>query len=269
MISLRTTCGALPAARTPGCRLAPILPVSRRVRPTIRGMTAFALVHGAWHGPWCWEEVAPLLQKAGHDVVAPELPCDDGSATTFEPYADVVCAALDGRDADVVVVAHSLAGPTGTLIAARRPVRHLVYVCAVVPAPGLSLVDQGGEMVNPDWDKGLSRPDAELRTVWVDRGMAKALFYHDCDESTVTAAFSRLRPQSAYPFIAAFPLSQLPTVSCTYVACAEDRLIDPDWQVQTARNIGASLEVIPSSHSPFFSQPRALADALLRVANAN
>ena len=188
-------------------------------------------------------------------MVAPELPCDDGSATTFEPYADVVCAALDGRDADVVVVAHSLAGPTGTLIAARRPVRHLVYVCAVVPAPGLSLVDQGGEMVNPDWDKGLCRPDAELRTVWVDRGMAKALFYHDCDESTVTAAISRLRPQSAYPFIAAFPLSQLPTVSCTYVACAEDRLIDPDWQVQTARNIAASLEVIPSSHSPFFSQP--------------
>ena len=85
--------------------------------------------------------------------------------------------------------------------------------------------------------------------------MAKALFYDDCDESTVTAAFSRLRPQSAYPFIAAFPLSQLPTVSCTYVACAEDGLIDPDWQIQTARNIGASLEVIPSSHSPFFSQP--------------
>ncbi|MBV8862151.1 MAG: alpha/beta fold hydrolase, partial [Mycobacterium sp.] len=82
-------------------------------------MTTFALVHGAWHGPWCWEEVAPLLQKAGHDVVAPELPCDDGSATTFEPYADVVCAALDGRGSDVVVVAHSLAGPTGTLIAAR------------------------------------------------------------------------------------------------------------------------------------------------------
>ena len=73
-------------------------------------------------------------------------------------------------------------------------------------------------MVNPDWDKGLSQPDAELRTVWVDRGMA-ALFYRLLDESTVTAAFSRLRPQSAYPFMAAFPLSQLPTVSCTYRVC--------------------------------------------------
>jgi pimeloyl-ACP methyl ester carboxylesterase len=78
--------------------------------PSITRMTTFALVHGAWHGAWCWELMTPLLQQAGHDVVAPDLPCDDGSATTFDPYADVVCAALDGCDDDVVVVAHSLGG---------------------------------------------------------------------------------------------------------------------------------------------------------------
>src|SRR5262249_14193456 len=87
----------------------------------------------------------------------------------------------------------------------------------------------------------------------------------DCDEATVTAAFSRLRPQSAYPFIAAFPLAQLPTVGCTYIACAEDRLVDPDWQVQTASNISASLEGIPSSPSTFLSQPKGLAIALLAL----
>jgi pimeloyl-ACP methyl ester carboxylesterase len=87
-------------------------------------MTTFALVHGAW----CWEMLTPLLQQAGHDVVAPDLPCDEAPATTFDPYADVVCAALDGCDDDVVVVGHSLGGPTATLVAARRPVRHLVYL---------------------------------------------------------------------------------------------------------------------------------------------
>lgn len=83
--------------------------------------------------------------------------CDDGSATTFDPYADVVCAALDGCDDDVVIVAHSLDGATGTLVADRRPVRHLVYLCAVVPDVGRSLVDQFANephMVNPDWGKG-------------------------------------------------------------------------------------------------------------------
>jgi hypothetical protein len=56
-------------------------------------MTTFALVHGAWHGAWCWERLAPLLQQAGHDVVAPELPSEDGSAD-FDAYADLVCTAL-------------------------------------------------------------------------------------------------------------------------------------------------------------------------------
>jgi pimeloyl-ACP methyl ester carboxylesterase len=59
-------------------------------------MTTFALVHGAWHGAWCWEQLTPLLQQAGHDVVAMDLPSEDGRAT-FDTYADVVCAALDCR----------------------------------------------------------------------------------------------------------------------------------------------------------------------------
>jgi Alpha/beta hydrolase family len=66
-------------------------------------MTTFALVHGAWHGAWCWERLAPLLQQAGHDVVAMDLPIDDGSVS-FDGYADVVCAALEECDGDVVAV---------------------------------------------------------------------------------------------------------------------------------------------------------------------
>ena len=88
-------------------------------------MTTFALVHGAWHGSWCWEQLTPLLQQAGHDVVAMDLPSEDGTAT-FDTYADVVCAALDGRRDDVVLVGHSYGGNTVPLVATRRPIRHLV-----------------------------------------------------------------------------------------------------------------------------------------------
>jgi hypothetical protein len=56
-------------------------------------MTTFALVHGAWDGAWCWERLAPLLEQAGDDVVAPELPSEEGSAD-FDAYADLVCTAL-------------------------------------------------------------------------------------------------------------------------------------------------------------------------------
>src|SRR5262245_43101512 len=129
-------------------------------------MATFALVHGAWHGAWCWERVIPLLQQAGHDVVAQDLPSDDGSAD-FDAYADTVCAALRGYD-DVVLVAHSLAGSTAALVATRNPVRHLVYLCTAVPEPGMGLVDQWQaqpDMVGAEfaegWLQALTEPDEQ------------------------------------------------------------------------------------------------------------
>jgi len=238
------------------------------VRIDDRRMTMFALVHGAWHGAWCWEALTPLLQQEGHDVVAMDLPCNDASAN-FETYADVVCAALDGYNHDVVLVGHSLGANTIPLVAARRPVRHLVYLCGLVPAIDRSVLDQivGAEMMLPGWDGGLS--DADSRTTWVDRDGARALLYADCDEPTVEAAFDRLRPQALYPGTLPFSLSEFPAVSCTSVICTDDRMVNPDWSKRIARErLGADLIELPGSHSPFFSQPSALADVLLRLADA-
>jgi pimeloyl-ACP methyl ester carboxylesterase len=232
-------------------------------------MTTFALVHGAWHGAWCWEHLTPLLQQAGHDVVAMDLPCDDGSAS-FDDYADVVCAVLDGHD-DVVLVGHSQGGHTVPLVAARRPVRHLVYLCALVPDIGRSLFDQLSdelEMLNPVYEQGLSVPDEQLRQVWSDLDIACAVFYGDCDEPTKKAAIDRLRPQSAYPAILPCSLTEFPAVKTTYVVCSDDRMLRPEWSRRTARDrIGAGLIELPGDHSPFYSRPSALADVLLGLAN--
>ena len=72
-----------------------VSPRKRGHPPTFICMTMFALVHGAWHGAWCWELLTPPLQQAGHNVVAPELPSDDGSAD-FDAYADVMHTAPCG-----------------------------------------------------------------------------------------------------------------------------------------------------------------------------
>lgn len=104
-------------------------------------MTTFALVHGAWCGAWSWEALTPLLRRAGHDVVAVDLPCDDPSAD-FEDYAAEVCRALAGRDDQVVIVGHSLGANTIPLVAARRPLQHLVYVAGVMPDIGRSIAEQ-------------------------------------------------------------------------------------------------------------------------------
>jgi pimeloyl-ACP methyl ester carboxylesterase len=233
-------------------------------------MTTFALVHGAWHGAWCWEQLTPLLQRAGHDVVAMDLPSEDGTAT-FDTYADVVCAALEGQGDDVVLVGHSYGGNTVPLVAARRPIRHLVYLCAMIPDIGRSLFDQLSdelEMLNPAYEQGLSVPDEQLRQVWTDLDIACAMFYGDCSEQVVQAAINRLRPQSAYPALQPCSLADFPAVETAYVVCSDDQMIRPEWSRQTAHErIGAELIEIPGDHSPFYSRPLVLADVLLGLAS--
>jgi pimeloyl-ACP methyl ester carboxylesterase len=234
-------------------------------------MTTFALVHGGWHGAWCWELLTPLLERRGHEVVTMDLPCDDGSAT-LETYADVVCAALDRRGCndDVLLVGHSFGGHTIPLVAARRPVRHLIYLCSVVPRIGNSLMDQVVDdpgMSNPGYFQALSQPDLQTRQEWVDLELARKHLFADCDDTIADAAIKRLRPQALYPMTLPFPLAELPPVSCTYVVCTEDQMVPCEWGKRVARDrLGADLIELPGSHSPFLSRPQALADALLSVA---
>ncbi len=169
-------------------------------------MTTFALVHGGYHGSWCWEHLTPLLEQAGHDVVVMDLPLEE-SAATFDTYADVVCAALADCGDDVVLVGHSYAGNTIPLVAARRPLRHLVYLCAMIPDIGRSLADQltdKPEMLNPVFERGLSELDEQLRQGWTDLDIAREVFYGDCDE--------QVRPGCAQPASTPVGISGDPTV---------------------------------------------------------
>lgn len=228
-------------------------------------MATFGLVHGGWHGAWCWEALAPVLERGGHTVVTMDLPCHDASAS-LDTYADVVCAALDGSGDDVVLVGHSLGGHTVPLVAARRPVRHLVYLCAVVPRIGSSVMDQAADQ--PDmWNLGFVQGltvDEQDRQVWVDLELARRHLFADCDDATAAAAIERLRPQTNHSMAQTFPLAELPTVGCTYIVCTEDQMINPAWSRRVARDrLGAGVVELPGSHSPFLSRPQALAKVLL------
>lgn len=82
-------------------------------------MATYSLVHGSWHGGWTWDRVRAELERRGHVVHAPDLPCDDLSAGTAE-YA----ACIPPAD---VVVGHSRGGLTISVVDAPR-----IYVCALV-----------------------------------------------------------------------------------------------------------------------------------------
>lgn len=221
-------------------------------------------------GSWCWELLTPYLAGSGHGVVTVDLPCEDGAAT-FDLYADMVCAALANVGADVVLVGHSMGGHTVALVADRRPVRHVVYLCGVVPQLGQSIVDQldsDPEMLNPAWQHGVSEPDEHTRTAWVDFDVAQRLMFHDCDAETARLAFSRLRPQALYLQTLPLSLTQFPCVPTTYVVCNDDQLLRPTWSRRVAHErLGARVVELPGSHSPFLSRPASVAEQLLGVAS--
>lgn len=233
-------------------------------------MTTFVLVHGAWHGAWCWERLVPELETLGHDVIAMDLPSDDPAAT-FETYADVVVEAMRDSDAsDTVLVGHSLAGFTVPLVAARRPVRRLVYLCALPAIPGLSFIDQLGseKMLNMGYVAGMSDADDQGRRAWADAELAREFMYADCDDTAADGAIARLRPQAQSPYSVPCPLENYPDVTTTYIVCSDDQLVNPDWSREFAPSrLGAELIELPGSHSPFMSRPAVLAEVLDAMAH--
>jgi pimeloyl-ACP methyl ester carboxylesterase len=168
-----------------------------------------------------------------------------------------------------VAVGHSFGGAVIPLVAARRPVRHLVYLCAIAPEIGRSVADQlrdEPEMFNPAAYKGLEL-DQQSRHVWFDFVLARELIFADCDEQTAMTAFELLRPHSPHANRQPCSLIEFPTVPCTSVICTDDKLLRLQWAKQIAERLGAEIVELPGSHSPSLSRPQALADALLRIAD--
>jgi pimeloyl-ACP methyl ester carboxylesterase len=229
-------------------------------------MTTFALVHGAWHGAWCWELLAPELERRGHRAVAMDLPSEDPDAT-FSGYADVVLAALPAEEDDIVVVGHSLAGQTIPLVAARRPVRRLVYLCALIAVPGLSFAEDSQRAEPPMviYRNGLGELDRHGRRRWVDFELVWSEMYADCDEATARAAFDRMRLQATGPYRLPCPLDAMPDVESVYVMCSEDRMVNPAWSRAAApERLGVDPVVLPGGHSPMYARAGELADLLER-----
>ena len=230
-------------------------------------MAFFALVHGGAHGGWCWEDLVPALEQLGHHCSAPDLPLDDPHGAS--DWADTVVASIPSEERDVVVVAHSLGGLCLPVVAARRPVARMVFLCAMVPVPRTSYLEVLAEENDAvkTVDIASTIRDAVEPLNAGDEVMpyeqAVAMFYGDLPEEKAWAAWRRLRGQGLTAFTEVCPIDVWPDVPSTYVLTTEDGAVSNDWSRRVARGrLGADLVELPGSHSPFYSRPFELANVL-------
>jgi hypothetical protein len=229
-------------------------------------MTTFALVHGAWHGAWCWERLIPEIEGHGHSAIAVDLPCDDVDAG-LTVYAGIVLEATADAGPDLVLVGHSLAGLSIPLVAAQRPVRKLVYLCAFLPSPGLNLAEQIAQepqILAPGFGAGIAR-DEQGRSYWQDEDAATDTLYGACPRQLATWAVARLRPQAQAPSDERCP-AQLPPVDSVSLYTSDDATINPAWSRTAApERLGSQAVELPGDHAPFLGRPAELAEVILSV----
>jgi len=240
--------------------------------------TSVVLVHGAWHGAWCFDRVVARLEAEGIEAIAVDLPGhgdDPGPLGDLHTDAARVTEVLDRLDGDCVLLGHSYGGAVITEAGVHPAVRHLVYLCAFVIDADESCIAAATALaatLDLSFGAGTKLADAmalnDDGTITVSSEGANQSFYNDCDAATAAAAIARLGPQPTVTLADDMPTAvawrERPS---TYVVCTEDLAIPPALQRVMADRCTETVEW-PTSHSPFLSDPERVADLLSALVRA-
>lgn len=237
-------------------------------------MASFVLIHGSWHGGWCFDDVRKLLEAEGHEVIAPDLPGMGGSeeelaAVTLKGWGEFaanLCRKATQRP--VVLAGHSRGGLVVTQAAetASDAMDAIVYICAMMMPNGMSRADfKAMEEANPAFDALISPTEGGHGTVISGEGAA-AVFAQLSPPELVDTAMARLvaephgpRSEKLYPTDKNW--GRLPRI---YIECLHDRTIPISSQRKMQdMSPGAKIITLEADHSPFLSTPKELAAALM------
>jgi pimeloyl-ACP methyl ester carboxylesterase len=227
-------------------------------------MAIFVLIHGAWHGGWCWQRVARHLRAVGHEVYTPTLTGLGERVHLASPLVGLETHILDisyvlqFEDlSNVILVGHSYGGTVINAVADRMPERvaHLVYVDAPLPHDGQSLLD-ALDSGTSEWVRSLLQPDG----VWLAPPDIRAFGVAEAD---ALWAQPRLTPHPYKTFEDPIHLSAgVSTIAKTFVSCIGDA---PPAAVPPAEAKGMHYRELPTGHDAMITMPRELGDVLLET----
>ena len=232
----------------------------------------FVLVHGAWHGGWCWEGVARELEAAGHEVEAPTMPGmapgDDRAGIEFQDYVDALTGVLRRQDRPVVLVGHSSAGFILQAAAPNAPdkIKRLVFLNAFVLPDGLCQFD----LVPPEAAEGLTAAAnaSSDQSVPVIEDMVRGMLMGGDTPEAQTSVLDRLSPQPLALFttpVDTKPFAAL-TIPKTVIFGTDDTSLPPGAFLGMAQGLGEfDLVEIPTGHEGLVVSPGVVAQALLDV----
>jgi pimeloyl-ACP methyl ester carboxylesterase len=243
-------------------------------------MARFVLVHGAFHGAWCWEPLQAALESGGHSVRTFDLPGSGEDDTpvaevTLDAYVGRICGVLAEEPEPVVLVAHSMGGVPMTQALRNCPdkIARAIYLAGFLPGDGQSLVDltqlpEGeGDMVQAHMQVDGAPPVATLPADVVPEA-----FYGECSAEQAAWATERVRPQALAPFVTPVELGRDERFAGArppraYVVATKDRALPTALQRRlVGDNPGMDVVEIESDHSPFLSRTAELAAALTTLA---
>lgn len=231
------------------------MPSAQIAKPTI------VLVHGAFTDASGWEHVIPILQHDGYNVVAVQ-----NNMTSFEDDVATTKRLIDAQKGPVVVVGHSYGGAVVTTAAVGNSnIKALVYIAAFAP-------DQG-EVIGPLTERYPSKLNTALVPdtagfLFVDRAKFNETIAKDVPERETEVMAATQRPVAASVFDHKFSEPAWKSIPSWYMITTEDNAINPELERITAKKIGATTVEVKSSHVPFISHPKQVADLIERAATA-
>lgn len=229
------------------------------------------LVHGAWHGAWCWASLQAELDRRGVPSLAIDLP---GHGLSPLPFSDLhgdaqhVADALARIDGPVVLVGHSYGGAVITEAASRYSanVDHLVYLTAFALDEGEALMPFLQTLPPVQVPLGAAiRPSEDGAFSTIDPAHSEVSFYGECPKGTTEAANARLCAQPFATFFQPVTGSPRKNIASTYVECTLDGAIPLEHQRAMSSRC-TNVVTLETDHSPFASKPAETADILERLA---